>query len=231
MFMQSESREMKTAGEDIQDTNDLISRSLIFVMSEGVTDVSPLIKSISQLDRIEDLRVIPSDEIKENAEQAMDDHETEVLATGTSRTWEEEFKGEYVVRSIASIVADAGCIQCHDSAKEGDGLATISVRYSISETHAAISSQKRTTVVMALGSLFILLVALIFVINKAVITRLKKLIESVKILSVGDTGESIDIRSDDEIGSAAESLRTLQSSLREKTQAATEIAEVTWFPK
>ncbi len=223
LFMHTKNREVTTANETSEEVNTIIKESLIFSMAEGTTDVSPYIDALQTINNLAELRVTVSNLIHENGESEMDALERDVLQSGKARSSQESFAGEPVIRSIMPINATPDCIGCHE-AQLGEGLAVVSVRYSIAETMASLNSQEWEAFLMAVAAIGITLFLLMFLINKQVIRDLKALIARIKRLAAGDTDGTVENNRTDELGAAAQSLQLLCQNLKNKTEVASEIA-------
>jgi methyl-accepting chemotaxis protein len=223
LLTRSENLEMRKDEENIHNINDLLIKSLTFSMAEGVTDIKPFIEKTRDLGNVSDLRVIPSNRIRENSESQLDDSESQVLRSRQQLSFSETFNGEPVVRVISPILGDAGCAQCHES-EIGEPLAIVSVRGSMAETMASIRSQRWFAFLMSVGAIVVTFLLIMFMIDRQILQILRKLIACIKGFSRGDVTHPIEVHRSDEIGQAADALRHLQGSLQAKAGAAQEIA-------
>ena len=219
----SQNRETNIAQKNINELNEIIKKSLYFSMNEGTSDVNPYIESISSSDNIKELRIIPSNLIKEDSEKDMDEIELDVLRTKQIKSIEEEFDNEPVIREVEFLSAENSCLECHEG-NVGDVMATISIRTSIAETIASIRTQKWIAGFMALSTIVITLFLVMYFIKKKIIININEFIEMIKNIASGDLSTAIEKRSDDEIGEATEALSFLQSELKQAHEKMDKIA-------
>ncbi len=137
----SEQAKLKTSSDTIHELNQSMKESIVFSMSQGVTDVKPFIERMKAIKNIKELRIIPTESIDGNQAKTMDQQEKSVVKSKEEINVEEDFKNMPVFRSVSPILADASCIDCHDG-KEGDVFAVMSIRYSMDATHTAIVNER-----------------------------------------------------------------------------------------
>ena len=218
-----ESHMMSAARESVQRTNDLVVKSIIFAMGGGVTDVKPLIKTVSEVPNLRELRIIPSRAINEDGEKQMDSIERSVLESRQAFFASGDLNGEPVIRSVGTIVADQGCIQCH-SAKVGDPLAVVSLRYSMNEFEAGVRSERWLVVALAIPAIVLVFFMVMYFINRQVVRDLKATVVHLKNLALGNVSQSIEVHRKDEIGQLGTSVKNVQENLLAKATAAAGIA-------
>jgi PAS domain S-box-containing protein len=192
----------------------VISRSLVFSMSQGATDVSSFIGAIRTMPNVRDLRVMPTDLVREGASSKMDETERSVLAGKNEFYGDERFNGEDVVRSVSAIRADASCLQCHKG-NAGDALATVSVRYSFAENHAALASERRMTIAGAAAAIIVTLVIIMLLIG-AITRPIRTLQAASEKIAQGDLNVHIDAASNDEVGHLARSFHGMTNKIRDE---------------
>jgi methyl-accepting chemotaxis protein len=218
-----ESHMMSAAREGVQRTNDLLVKSITFAMGGGVTDVKPLIKTVSEVPNLRELRIIPSRVINEDGEKQMDATELSVLQSRQPFFAEGDFNGEPVIRSVGTIVSDQGCIQCHTS-KIGDPLAVVSLRYSMREHEAGVRSERWLVVVLAIGTIVLIFFMVMYFVNRQIVRDLKTAVDHLKKLALGNVSQSVEVHREDEIGQLSTSVKNLQENLLAKATAAAGIA-------
>ncbi len=210
--------------ENVEELTTTISESLIFSMSEGITDVSPFIERTEKIENIKELRITPTDLIEDGSESKMDSEEKSVLQTKESKFYEESFNDEDICRTIKTVVADENCVNCHD-ANLNDPLAVISLRYSMEKDYADIASQKFEAILMALGTIIVAFIIVMIFLKRKVINDLLLSINEIKKLATGDINCKIDIKRNDEIGDLCNSVHTLINSVRNHSETADQIAK------
>jgi methyl-accepting chemotaxis protein len=218
-----ESHMMSASREGVQRTNDLVVKSIIFAMGGGVTDVKPLIKTVSEVPNLRELRIIPSRAINEDGEKQMDGTELSVLQSRQPSFASGDFNGEPVIRSVGTIVADQGCIQCHN-AKVGDPLAVVSLRYSMSEYEAGIRSERWLIVALAIPTIVLIFFMVMHFVNRQIVRDLKTAVDHLKNLALGNVSQAVEVHREDEIGQLGASVKNLQENLQAKATAAAGIA-------
>jgi len=224
LIKQSSQRELANAYENLDELKQILMNSIEFSMGEGITDISPYTEMLQKMPRIREIRVIPGEQIKEGSFSKMDDSELTVFKSGKAQQFSETFLQEPVTRIIEPVFATPGCLNCHEG-KQGEPLAVVSVRYSMSSTMASIQSQKWLAIFLGLGMVLFMFLAIYYLIKREVIQDLKILIQFAKKLSHGNIRETISTNRNDELGEAVKALQTIQNSLKEKTYFANQIAQ------
>jgi len=205
--------EMDTAKGNTLEKTDILVRSLIFVMGEGVDDVTPFKDALSGLGNTREIRIIPGNIIRENSESQMDETEKTVFSSREPVSSPETFMGEQVIRSVEPVVATQLCVDCHQG-KVGDPFAVISVRSSIAAAQASIRAQRYLALFMGVLAILVTFSIIMFLINRQVVKGLMRFIAWVNKIANGDMTDSIQVESSDEIAEATESLHTLQKNIK-----------------
>ncbi|HEY3381291.1 MAG TPA: methyl-accepting chemotaxis protein [Vicinamibacterales bacterium] len=216
-----------TADNDARDAEVLesvIADALKFSMGEGVSDVKPLVSRMQGRGDIVDLRVTPTNAVRAGSEDRMDAAERQVMATLQGQSVVETFNGQPVVRTISAIAADQKCTQCHSTAV-GRPLAVFSLRRSTAHAAAEISSQRWMGVLMGAGTVIFAFLLLAWLIRRQVVRPLAASVVHIERLAQGDVTHTVEVGRNDEIGVLLQSVRTLQTSLKQKTEAADQIAD------
>ena len=207
LIYEEETTSLQNTQTTLEELSKVIINNISFTMAEGVTDVTPLVKS-TRSKYLKELRIIPTSIIEEGSEDLMDAKEKQVLQNKKNIYDEEEFNNETVFRAIAVIPSTEVCIECHDS-QVGDPLATLSIRYSMEETYASINYMRMTGVgilFLAIGStFFFIMIAL----KKKVIWRINQLDDGAKNIIEGDLNQYFTVSGDDEIGSLTTSFNQM----------------------
>jgi methyl-accepting chemotaxis protein len=166
-----------------------------------------------EISNIRDVRVTPTAAIDAEREANMDMNERDVVRSHKPQFFSEEYMGEEVIRVIDPLIAEPGCLECHD-AKVGDPLAVVSMRYSLEETNASLRVQTILATIIVVVCIVITFVVMMFLINKRIIVDLKRIIEALKKFAVGNVKDSITTDRKDELGDAVKSLRVRQRESR-----------------
>jgi methyl-accepting chemotaxis protein len=218
-----ESHSLATIEDQIAQQKVLLVRSITFAMGQGVTDVQPFISTVSKSKNLRDLRILPTNLIKAGGEDSMDVVEKKILSSKEPVFVRETYHGEPVVRALEPVLADEGCITCH-SAAVGVPLATVSMRYSLSEYQAGVAYVRWLTVGLALAAILVIFFGVMFMVRRQVLNDLGVVVQHLEILSEGDVSKPLAIKRTDEIGVLSTSVNRMQESLRGKTEAALEMA-------
>lgn len=226
IIFKSKHQAIDKAHENIREINALLVKSIVFSMGEGVSDFSPFINDVRTMQNLSDVRIIPTKLVDEDGtgEKSMDNIEMAVLHSLKQSFSDEEYKGDDVIRSVQPILSSESCIDCHES-KVGDALAVISVRYSVSDTLAAIHMQEILAVVMGIVTIILTIFVIKFIVDRQVTRQLSEFVNFIKKMATGNIHESIEIKNKDEIGEATQSLQILQKSLQQKTEVAKNISD------
>ena len=191
-------------------------------MNEGISDVEPYINRSREIDNLSELRIIPTNLIKDGNEEKMDDFEKEAVGTKLPNSREEKFNNVPVLRFVEPILAEESCLTCH-STKLGNPLAIISVRYSMQETINANSNQRFYAILMSASAIVLTFLIVMYFIKKDVINALLISVGRIKKLSLGDVSVNEQISRKDELGVLLDSICTLRNTLEGHAHAAHEI--------
>jgi methyl-accepting chemotaxis protein len=221
--MTQEANMMDRARESVHQSGEVLVRSITAAMGQGVTEVKPILDKMTGLVDLRELRVTPSNAIKAGGEASMDSTERRAMASKTGLTHEESVNGEPIIRAIEPMIADEGCVACHDG-KAGDVLAVISLRFSMAKNYASISSERWLTIFTAIPTVLLTFFVVMFMVNRQVVRDLAAGIADLKNLALGTLSNDRKITRSDEIGQLGTSIQDLQKSLRGKSDAAHAIA-------
>lgn len=224
LLINEKSNKIEQIGETAEEVSDLITKSITFAMGEGVEDVAPYIEKAATVDNVVDLRIIPTNKVREGSESEMDQPELSVINNKIPVKKEETFKNISVFRSIVSINANEGCTGCHD-VKEGDPMAVVSVRYSMESTYKAIADQQMLAILLGLLTIVAAVITVVVLLKKRILNDLFKLGARIKILGRGEFSEIEPCNRKDEIGELSDSLTQLQGNLKQKAEAAVELSK------
>ncbi len=211
------SNQANSASEKIEKSVDelttSIHKSLNFAMNEGLSDVGPMTDKIAESDLIKELKITPSDLIDEGNELGMDKEELSVIKTHETMRFEEDYKGERVFRTVLPVLAEETCVDCHDG-NVNDVLAVMSMRYSVEEDYASITSQKIFAFLMMFLAIAIAVGILIYVLRRVVITNIVQLTESAQKIADGDLDVELDLKSSDETKILSNALSKMVDSFK-----------------
>lgn len=219
----SEAAKLKTANDSIHELNESMKESIMFSMSQGVTDIKPFVERMKVIDNIKELRIIPTEAIDEKQSKELDEQEKEVARTKTDKNFDETFNDSYVFRSITPIISDATCVECHDG-KAGDVFAVMSVRHSLEETKAAIFKERVIGAVVIIFLVVFVWSMIVYLIKKNILNDLFKFISAIKDFSKGNLKTEISCFRKDEFGDMSESLNNLKQSLTERAEIVNEFS-------
>jgi len=212
------------AKSESQNISELINKSISFSMSQGTSDVTPLINKIKDLNNLSELKVAPTDIIKKDQESKMDSRELEVIKTKQKTISEETYKNIPVVRVVEPLLADESCNSCHGT-KTGDALASISIRYSLENANANLASQRWTAIVLELLTIGITIFIIMFFIKKKIIVDLDSFTLHIKSLARGEVDEIGIVTRKDEIGIMNEALIALQKCFAARSELGKNFAD------
>jgi methyl-accepting chemotaxis protein len=204
----------------------LLIGSIRTAMGQGVSDVAPLIKSSREVERVRDLRVLATGSIDERQAGEMDQLERDVVRTKTPVMFEEGFNGEAVIRAVDPLIATTECISCHD-AKEGDVLATVSLRYSMQEHYAQIASERWLIIGMALPTIVLTFLGVMAATRRSIVRPLGDGIHVLSVMATGDLTVRMQGEYKGDLGLLKESINTVGSALEDALIKVTEAANAT----
>ncbi len=167
-----------------------------------------------------------------------DGFEDEALAflgnNPTAEFWrQEDYQGVPAVRYVrADVMVAQACVNCHnshpDSPKKdwrlGDVRGGLELVIPIEQPLAASRAGARNVAVAIAVGLLLLLGALAWLAHRLVFDPLKKMTEASSRIAVGDIDQTIDHRSDDEIGVLADGFRGLIDYIKGVAAAADSLA-------
>ncbi len=224
LLRRSNAQQMNAIETSALELSEILHRSAVFAMGEGITDVSPLKDMLQELPEIEEVRILPTHLIDEDRSRQLDQEERAALQAGKKFIKSETFGEKRVLRIIEPVLAEENCTICHES-DIGDPLASISIRYSTEEALDEIAGQKWLAVFLTLITIVITFFVIMFLVNRNVLRDLKSFIESIKNLALGDIDHTMETDRNDELGDAAQHLKILQENIEHKTKRAVEISE------
>ncbi|MGE5498419.1 MAG: methyl-accepting chemotaxis protein [Syntrophothermus sp.] len=213
-----------SAKSDIHNLSQSISKSIVFAMSQGATDIHIFANNIKNLENLSELRVIPTDKIKQGEQAGMDNVEQRVISNKKSEFITEDFKNVPVSRIVEPILSDESCNSCHGSTT-GEPLAVISIRYSRAKRNSDIARQSYIAILLALGSMLGTILLSVFFVKKEVIRDLAKSVFNIGRLAQGEVAELDVTERDDEIGELNASLKKLQQCMADRARIGDNISQ------
>lgn len=224
MLYQQSNSVLNTKKLEIHNLSQLMLKSITFSMRQGNSDVKPFIESVKNLDNLEELRIIPTNVVEKGAEGELDEVESEVLSSKTPQSFTESFNGRPVIRDVELIAAEKECNSCHGTST-GDPMAVVSLRTSLVDMYANISSQRWTAIVLALLSIVSSFLLSVFLIKRKIAAPLIQSIGQVQNLSEGDLSEFSVVESNDEVGDLSKALKKLQASMVDRSELVSDFAD------
>lgn len=200
-----------------------LTRSIEFAMGGGIPDIAPFLTVTKELPNLKELRVIPTNVIRNGSENDLEADEREVLRTRKEYFAEEQFRKEDVIRSISLITASESCLGCHQSELNAP-LATVSIRYSIESMNANIASTRLRAFIMGLITIILTVGIITYSMRRRVFRDLKAVVHKIITLSTGTLTPPLTIDRTDEIGELVSAYNELSKGLANLTKSATDIA-------
>ena len=208
LLFNEENSKIENTYKSVKQTDELMQKSIVFAMNEGVTDLTPFRNSVGDSETLVDLRIIPTNIIEDESENNLDAVEKEVLSNFKGKYFEEEFNDVPVFRAVEVIRATESCVECHD-AEIGDGLAVISGRYSMADTYSAITKQRISATIMAIVSTIIVFFILMYSLKRKIVFPIGVLNDSAKNVTNGETNIKLKVMDNTEIGQLTESFNKM----------------------
>lgn len=213
MLFKEENLKHKQTNSFISELSYSIIQSIVFIMDQGADDVAPIVKEVSKIENIKDLRVFPTDLINEAKAAKMDSLERKVVKSKQKIEFSEVFASTKVHRAIEPILATESCTNCHAS-NVGDALAVISLRYSTQETEESISSQRIFGTAMLILIVICAMIMLYFLLNKMIFNDLDRSRELIEELASGNIDTHFESERTDEIGKLINAIGFVKHSIK-----------------
>jgi methyl-accepting chemotaxis protein len=216
--------------QELHNLSQTMIKSVSFVMASGLTDVNPYIEKVKDTDNLLELRITPTDKIRNGSEAKLDEVEKSVLKSKKETNIEETFKDHPALRNVEAILSQESCNTCHGT-NTGEPLAVVSIRYSLDRMHANLLSQVIIAVILGLVTIFSTYLFAMHFVKKKIIKPINVVVERMENLSgmcisnlamgceqlaVGDlnikieTGtKQLEIESEDEIGRLAQHMNQI----------------------
>lgn len=220
----SQESKLESAKEIAHEINETMKHSILFSMGEGVTNVEPFVERVKKLDNVTEVRIIPTKIINESKAEGMNPLEKEVVKTKADYFAESDFNDIPVFHSIAPLVADESCVSCHEG-KAGDVFATLSVKYSLVNTNAAILREKIGSLILVAGLALFVWFMIVYLVKKNVLIDLFRYMDNIKKLALGDVSGEIVVNRQDEFGQLGDSLKKLKENLADQAAVVSEFSK------
>lgn len=220
LLVQENNSRMKSADDDVRNFSSLMVNSVTFAMSQGITDVKPLVESVTNLNNVSELSVKPTDKIRDSSERNFDNDEIKVMGSKRTATFKETISGIPIYRIIEPIKSNETCNNCHKS-RTGDVLAVVSMKYSLVGLESDLSRERLTSVLVGLFAIVSSYFVSMYFVKRRITDDLTFCMRSILRLAEGDTTQIILASRDDEIGDLNMSMNKLQKSLTERAELGT----------
>ncbi len=221
-----ESSLMTHSREQADQIDHLLMGSIRSAMGQGVSDVMPLVESSKRVEKVRDLRVLATAVIDAQHEREMDAIEQQVRSSKSSVMFEEDFHGEPVIRAVDPLIASKECVACHD-AKEGDVLATVSLRYSMAETYAQIAAERWLIIGMAVPTILLTFFGVMIATKRSIVRPLGQGIQTLAVMATGDLTARMDGDYKGDLKLLKESINTVAGSLEDALRNVSEAVVAT----
>ena len=189
-----------------EDNSRILTESLTFAMSSGITDVTPIEASITKLPGVTDFHLDPRAGMTTVAHPEPDAIAAAVLASGTTRVDSVDTAKGNALRVTQPIIATEACAACHANATSGSIVAATSFFLSTSDSRNFIRSFTFEVGGLVLIATLILVGVVLVTLRLVVLMPLRKLNDLVAdiVQGQGDLARRVEISSHDEVGQLGE---------------------------
>ncbi len=220
----SQNSKLESAKEITHEVSETMKYSILFSMGEGITDVEPFIERVKHLNNLSEVRIIPTEIIDESRSKQMNQLEREVVKSKEDYFAEEEFNNVPVFHSITTLLAEPSCLDCHDG-NAGDVYAVMSLKYSLTETNAAIVNERIGALIIVLFLAVAVWMMIVYLVKQNVLVDLFRYINNLTNLSKGILTDEIVVNREDEFGELGKSLKKLKDGLFDQSVTVSEFAK------
>jgi len=185
-----------------EDDSHILTQGLTFAMSSGVTDVSPIEKSISRLEGIVDFHLDPRPGMRSKTYPPLDTIASSVLDSGAMRIDSVDTSGGKALRVTEPIVATDACIACHSIAIKGTVVGVTSFYLSTTGSREFIRYFAVGVAVLTLLAALLLIAVVLVTLRVVVLGPIRKLNDLVADIArgQGDLTKRVSVASRDEVG-------------------------------
>ena len=189
-----------------EDNSRILTESLTFAMSSGITDVTPIEASIAKLPGVTEFHLDPRAGMTTVVHPLPDAIAASVLSTGTLRVDSVETDKGEALRVTEPIIATEACASCHSGATAGSVVAATSFFLSTADSRHFIRFFTLGAGGLILIATLILVGVVLITLRQVVLSPLRKLHDLVSdiVQGQGDLTRRVEIASHDEVGQLGE---------------------------
>jgi methyl-accepting chemotaxis protein len=132
--------------------------------------------------------------------------------------------GKTFIDVLSPIAAEEGCLSCHSEVKAGDAIGYLALERWADDDLKGLARARAKLIIINVLLVGVLMTVLWFV-TRAIVRPVRQVAQAAELIAQGDIQQSIDYRSEDEVGALAESFRGLTGYLGEMAEAARAIGE------
>ncbi|MFH1020906.1 MAG: response regulator [Pseudomonadota bacterium] len=134
--------------------------------------------------------------------------------TQANQAFEEERDGHRYLLTLHPLVNQKECHHCHGESRKV--LGSLVIRLTTDKTYSAISALRDRTIAISLLGICAIILLTHLLLTKMVIRPVEELAEKSRQIAHGDLDASVTVRSDDAIGSLANSFNIMATSVKEQ---------------
>ena len=211
-FINNDAKVNERIKQDNDQLSEILIESIRISMASGADDVKPFEKNLEKFDKIEMVKITPTEFLDLKKENALDKHEEEVSSANPKLSYFEKYNGKNVLLTVNALTADESCISCHDVSK-GEVLAIVSIRQSLDVVYDEMLSQKFDAAWMAVIASIITFLAIFYFVNERLGKPIRKLTEVSSNFSNGKFDEQIEIKGNDELSVLGKSFNDMAEKI------------------
>jgi len=134
--------------------------------------------------------------------------------TKTDQAFEEEWNGHRYLLTLHPLVNQRECHHCHGESRKV--LGCLVIRFTTDKTYSAISVLRDRTIAISLLGICAIILLIHLLLTRLVIRPVEELAAKSRQIAHGDLDASVTVRSDDAIGSLANSFNIMATSVKEQ---------------
>jgi len=211
--------------------NKSISQTLKTAMNFGDSSmIEKVIEDASKIKGIENIVVHKSQEVINafglNATISEDPIIQEQFLNPKNLNIEIESDEKHILRSIQPVIAEADCLACHVTSKEGDVLGVIDMDYSFEAVDKDLFERSKKFIFIFIAFLVVIAALLFYALKYIVGNPLSDLLERARDLASGDGDLTarVNIKSDDEIGEVGHNINIFIEKIQKTVTDSQKIA-------